>query len=116
MGMATATATAMAMAMAKTMATAMAMAMIDRHSLYDSNEMIRRLYIFLFIFDENAKENLWAMKGMGGGRGTGHWFFAMAMVTVMAMVMAMAKAMIHCCSLYHSNETIAAIIYFPFYI
>jgi hypothetical protein len=50
--------------------------MIDCSSLYDSNEMIAAIIDF-FIFDENAKENFWATKGMGGGRGTGGEFFSL---------------------------------------
>jgi hypothetical protein len=47
-----------------------------------------QLYIFLFIFDENARENLWATKGMGGGRGIVGCVFVMVMVMAMAMAMA----------------------------
>ncbi len=31
-------------------------------------------YIFLFIFDEKARENPWVTKGVGGGGGTGGGF------------------------------------------
>jgi hypothetical protein len=48
----------------------------------------RQLYLFLFIFDENAPENLWVTKGIGGERGIGDWFIIMRMVTAMAMAMA----------------------------
>jgi hypothetical protein len=39
--------------------------------------LLRQLYIFLFIFDENAKENSGVTKGMRGGRGTGGWLFSL---------------------------------------
>ncbi len=60
----------MVMAMAMQTMTAMAtmMGMINYCLLHESNGMITVLYILLFLFDENARENLWAIKGMGGGR------------------------------------------------
>jgi hypothetical protein len=61
---------AMAMAMLTMTATVMMMATIDYCSLLESDGMIAAiLYIFLFIFYENARHNFWATKGMGGGRG-----------------------------------------------
>jgi hypothetical protein len=35
----------------------------------------QQLYIFLFIFDENVRENLWVTKGIGGERGIGVSFY-----------------------------------------
>ncbi len=43
---------------------------------------------FIFIFDENAPENLWATKGIGEKRGIGGWFIIIRMETAMAMAMA----------------------------
>jgi hypothetical protein len=40
------------------------------------------------MFDENARKNLWATKGMGGRRGIVGSFFVMAMVTVTVTAMA----------------------------
>ncbi len=51
---------------------------------------IRRLDIFLFKYDENAPENLWVTKEIGGERGIEGWFYVMRMVMAMAMAMAMA--------------------------
>ncbi len=64
-------------------------AMIDCHLFYDSNGTILVImYIFLFIFNENAPENLLATKGIGEERGIGGWFIIIRMVMAMAMAMA----------------------------
>jgi hypothetical protein len=39
--------------------------MIDCSLLYDSDARIAAIVYFSFIFVENARENLWAAKGMG---------------------------------------------------
>ncbi len=44
------------------------MGTINYHLLLESNRIIVVVIYFLFIFNENARENLWATKGMGGGR------------------------------------------------
>ncbi len=36
------------------------------------------MYIFIFIFDENGPENLWATKGIGEKREKGGWFIIRA--------------------------------------
>ncbi len=77
--------------------------------------MIAAILYFLFIFNENARKNLLAMKVMGGGREKVGQFFVMSMVTVMAMART-TIAMIDCCSFYDSNGTIAVIICFSFYV
>ncbi len=64
-------------------------AMINHCLSYDSNGTIAAImYIFLFIFDENVQENLWATKRIGGEKGTGGWFIIIRMVMAMAMAMA----------------------------
>ncbi len=50
-------------------ATVRMMMMIDYCSLLESNGMIAAIICFLFIFNDNARENLLATKVMGGGRG-----------------------------------------------
>ncbi len=60
---------AMAMAMLTTTATVTTMATIHYCLLLESHGMIAAIIYFLFIFDEFKRENLWAMKGKGGGRG-----------------------------------------------
>ncbi len=75
----------------------------------------QQLYILLFIFNENARENLLATKRMGGGKGLVGQFIVMVMVTAMAMA-ATTTAMIDWCSFHDSDGTIAAIMYFYFYI
>jgi hypothetical protein len=59
---------AMTMAMLMMTATVMATVMIDYCLLLESNGMIAATMHFLFIFNENARETLLAMKVMGGGR------------------------------------------------
>jgi hypothetical protein len=48
----------------------------------------RCLYIFCFIFDENAQENLWATKGIVGEKERGDWFIIIRMVKAMPMAIA----------------------------
>jgi hypothetical protein len=63
----------------------------------------------------NARKFLLGMKVIGGGRGNVGCLFVMSMVMATAMATTMI-AMIDCHSFYDSNGTIAAIIYFSFYI
>jgi hypothetical protein len=60
---------AMIMAMLTTTATVMTTAMIDYCSFLEINGMIAVIINFLFIFNENARENQLATKVLGGGRG-----------------------------------------------
>jgi hypothetical protein len=60
---------AMTMAMLTTTATVIMMAMIDYCLLLKSNGMIAVVIYFLFIFNENAREDSLAMKVMKGGWG-----------------------------------------------
>ncbi len=77
----------MSMVKVTAMATA-TIAMIDCCLFYDSDGTIAAIIFFLFIFDENAPENLWATKGIGGERGIWGWFIIMRMVMAIAMAMA----------------------------
>jgi hypothetical protein len=108
---------AMATTMAMLTMTAMVtmMTMINYWLLLESNGMIATIVYFLFIFSDNARENLLATKVMGGGRAKVGWFFVMSMVTVTAMATT-TIAMINPCLFYQSNGTMAVIIYFLFYI
>jgi hypothetical protein len=47
-----------------------------------------QLCIFLFIFNENEPENLWATKGIGGERRIWGWYIVMRLVRAEAMAMA----------------------------
>jgi hypothetical protein len=66
---------AMTMAMLTTTATVTTTATIDYCLHLESNGMIAAILYFLFIFNENARTNLLAMKVMGGGRGKVGGFF-----------------------------------------
>ncbi len=103
------------MAMLTMTAAVIMMAMIDYCLLLESNEMIAAILYFLFIFNENARNNLLATRVMGGGRGKVGCFFVMSMMTVTAMATTKI-AMIDCRLFYDSDRTIAGIIYFSFYI
>jgi hypothetical protein len=61
---------AMTMAVLTRTATVTMTATIEYHLLLESNGMIAVIIYFLFIFNENTRENLLATKVMGGGRGT----------------------------------------------
>ncbi len=78
------------------------------------------MYILIFVFDENARENLGTTKGMEGGRGTGDYFFVMVMAMAMAMLTVTAtatmRAMIDRHLLHDSSEMIVAIIYISFHV
>jgi hypothetical protein len=58
----------MTLAMLAMTATVTTTAMIDYCLLLESGGMIAAIMYFLFIFNENAREKLLAMKVMGGGR------------------------------------------------
>ncbi len=77
----------MSMVKATAMATTTT-AMIDCHLFHDSDGTKAVIIYFSFFFNENAMENLWATKGIGGERGIWGWFIIMRMVTAMAMPMA----------------------------
>ncbi len=103
------------MAMLTMTVTITMMTTIDYHLLLESDGMIAAILYFLFIFNENARKNSLATKVMGGGRGNVGCFFVLSMATVMAMSTTMTTMIDHRL-FYDSDGTIAAIIYFSFYI
>jgi hypothetical protein len=66
---------AMTMAMLTMPATVTTTTMIDYWLLLESNGVIAVIIYFLFIFNDNARENLLATKVIGGGRAKVGWFF-----------------------------------------